>query len=415
MNSRPEEGATQEVDSVDDLALAHARLVDGSGGMIDDATVRVSQGRIVEVGKRADINVRPGLNVIDVAGRTLMPALIDAHIHFSSYQTLPTPLRGAEPLFPALRYFELANHARNLVKMGILTVRDVGSQDGHALHLRQAIQLGLCPGPRILACARIVSATSPGCRTFTTMYRPADGCDEIRKAAREQVMMGADFIKLMTTGARSVVLDNSEPAQLTREEIRTVVEEAHRLGVRVAAHVEGLAGAQIAVEEGVDTIEHGLSLHRAPELLDLMAENGQFLVPTLSTFHNVSEDLADKYPCVLVEQAKRQREEAYQTLTSAKAAGVRIAMGFDSHPLGQNARELVRMVAGGLTGMEGLLSATSNAAAALGFDHIGEIRAGAIADLLVVNGDPLTDPAILLDPKRIDLILQEGQHTNVTS
>ena len=241
------------------------------------------------------------------------------------------------------------------------------------------------------------------------MYRPADGRDEVRKAAREQFASGADFVKVMATGARSVVLEDPEPAQLTREEVRTVVEEAHRLGRRVAAHAEGLGGARVAVEEGVDTIEHGLSLHRAPGLLDRMAESGQTLVPTLSTFHDVSEDHAEKYPCTLVEQAERQREDAYLTLGAARVAGVRIAMGFDSYPLGQNARELVRMVEGGLTSMEGIVAATSNAAAALGLDDLGEIRPGAVADLLVLEDDPLDDPTTLLDPDRIHLVVQAGE------
>ncbi len=296
---------------MDDLILANARVIDGLGGVMERATVRVAENRIAEVEAGADVEPKPGGEVIDLSGRTLMPALIDAHIHFSSYPTLPEPLRGEEPRAPALRYFELANHACALVEMGVLTVRDVGSGDDHALHLRQAIQLGLCQGPRVLACGRIVSATSLGCRIFTTMYRPADGCDEARKAVREQLMMGADFVKVMTTGARSVVLEDPEPAQLTRKEVRTIVEEAHRMGSRVAAHVEGMEGGRIAVEEGVDTIEHGLSLHREPELLDRIASNGQFLVPTLSTFHNLSQDIAEKYPCVLVDQAMRQREEAY--------------------------------------------------------------------------------------------------------
>ncbi len=277
---------------MNEAIFTNARLVDGMGNVEERATVRVAGGRIAEVGPGADAEPRSGVEVMDLAGKTLMPALVDAHIHFSSYQTLPEPLRGDEPRTPALRYFELANHARSLVEMGVLTVRDVGSRDDHALHLRQAVRLGLCQGPRILACGRIVSATSPGCRIFTTMYRPADGRDEVRKAVREQLMMGADFIKVMTTGARSVVLEDPEPAQFTREEVRTIVEEAHRMGVRVAAHVEGLEGARIAVEEGVDTIEHGLSLHREPELLDRMASNGQFLVPTLSTFHNCENNEA---------------------------------------------------------------------------------------------------------------------------
>jgi imidazolonepropionase-like amidohydrolase len=140
-----------------------------------------------------------------------------------------------------------------------------------------------------------------------------------------------------------------------------------------------------------------------------MAENGQTLVPTLSTFHDVSEDHAEKYPCVLVGQAERQREEAYETLAAAKAAGVRIAMGFDSYPLGQNARELVRMVEGGLTPMEGIVAATSGAADALGLGDVGRVDRGSVADLLVLDGDPLSDPAVLLDAERIRLVVQGGE------
>ena len=389
-----------------DLLLTNARVLDGVGGEIERASVRLADGRVTEVS--SDATPGSGFESIDLSGKTLMPALVDAHIHLSSYEMLPPLLRGEEPRADAVHYFELANSARSLVGMGILTVRDVGSMDDHALHLRQAVRLGLCPGPRILTCARIVSATSPGCRIFTTMYRPADGVDEVRKAVREQISMGANFVKIMATGARSVVLEDPEPAQLSREEVRTVVEEAHRLGKRVAAHAEGSGGTRIAVEEGVDTIEHGLSLHRTPELLDLMAEQDQTLVPTLSTFHDVSEDHAEKYPCTLVEQAKRQREEAYETLDAAREAGVRIAMGFDSYPLGENARELVRMVDGGLTPMQGIVAATSGAAAALGLEDVGKIRAGAAADLLVLDGDPLEDLSMLQDPDSIHLVLQAG-------
>jgi imidazolonepropionase-like amidohydrolase len=393
-----------------DLVLSNARVLDGRGGIAERATVSVAGGRVAEVLPDADAKEGgPGREVVDLCGKTLMPALVDAHVHLSSYPTLPTLLRGEEPRTDALRYFELANFARDLLEMGVLTVRDVGSEGDHALHLRQAIRLGLCPGPRILTCARIVSATSPGCRIFGDMYRPADGPDEVRKAVREQLAAGADFIKIMATGARSVVLEDPETAQFGREEVATVVEEAHRMGKRVAAHAEGLEGARLAIEEGVDTVEHGLSLHRAPDLLERMVENGQTLVPTLSTFHDVSEDHAVKYPCALVEQAERQREEAYLTLAAAKASGVRIAMGFDSYPLGQNARELIRMIDGGLTPMEGIVAATSNAAAAIGLEDVGTVVPGAVADLLVLDGDPLSDPSILLDADRIRLVLQGGE------
>jgi imidazolonepropionase-like amidohydrolase len=394
---------------MDELVLSNARVLDGRGGFAERATVRVSGGRVAEVLTGSETKAGSSSEEVDLSGQTLMPALVDAHVHLSSYPTLPPPLRGEEPRPGALRYFELANFARDLVSMGVLTVRDVGSEGDHALHLRQAVRLGLCPGPRILTCARIVSATSPGCRIFGSMYRPADGPEEVRKAAREQLAAGADFVKVMATGARSVVLENPETTQLTREEVRALVEEAHRLGHRVAAHAEGLEGARLAIEEGVDTVEHGLSLHREPALLEKMAENGQTLVPTLSTFHDVSEDHAEKYPCALVGQAERQREEAYDTLAAAKAAGVRIAMGFDSYPLGQNARELVRMVEGGLTPMEGIVAATSNAAAALGLGDLGAVIPGAMADLIVLDGDPLTDPAVLLDADRIRFVVQGGE------
>jgi imidazolonepropionase-like amidohydrolase len=406
----------EKEDRMGDLMLSNARLLDGRGGTLERATVRVSAGRVAEVLPGAAAKKGgTGPEVVDLSGGTLMPALVDAHVHLSSYPTLPPPLRGEEPRTPALRYFELANFARDLVSMGVLTVRDVGSEGDHALHLRQAVRHGLCPGPRILTCARIVSATSPGCRIFGTMYRPADGPYEVRKAAREQLAAGADFVKIMATGARSVVLERPESAQLTRGEVRAVVAEAHRLGHRVAAHAEGLEGSRVAIEEGVDTIEHGLSLHREPALLEKMAENGQTLVPTLSTFHDVSEDHAEKYPCALVEQAHRQREEAYNTLAVAKTAGVRIAMGFDSYPLGQNARELVRMVDGGLTPMEGIVAATSGSAAALGLQGVGVVEPGAAADLLILDGDPLSEPAILLDASRIRLVFQEGAAVRAAS
>jgi imidazolonepropionase-like amidohydrolase len=241
------------------------------------------------------------------------------------------------------------------------------------------------------------------------MYREADGPDDMRKAVREQLRRGADYIKIMATGARSVVLEDPEPAQMSLAEAEAVVDEAHRMRKRVAAHAEGLDGARMAITAGVDTIEHGLSLHRNPELMHTMAERGTVLVPTLSTFHDVSETHDDLYPHVLVEQAKRQREEAYQTLLAARAAGVILAMGFDSAPHGANALELVRMVEGGLTPMQGLVAAGSGAATALGMPDVGRISAGAVADLVIVDGDPLADVRLLMRRDRIWLVVQGGQ------
>jgi imidazolonepropionase-like amidohydrolase len=392
------------------MILANARVLDGLGGELPRATVRLTGDRVSSVDARDDGRAgATDAEVLDLAGATLMPGLVDAHVHLSSYETLEPPRRGEAPHPPELRAFELVNDARAFLAMGVTTIRDVGSVDDHALLLRAAIRAGLCPGPRILTCGRIVSATAPGGVIFGTMYREADGPDEMRKAVREQLRRGADLVKVMATGARSVALEDPEPPQVTREELTAVVDEAHRMGVRVAAHAEGLGGARLAVDVGVDTIEHGLSLHRDPALLNRMARHGIVLVPTLSTFHDVSETHAAKYPAALVERARRQRDEAYRTLGAAHAAGVTLAMGFDSYPPGGDALELVRMVDGGLSPMEGIVAATSGSARACGLDDVGVVRAGAVADLLIVDRDPLEDVAILTASERIVRVIQGGR------
>ena len=147
------------------------------------------------------------------------------------------------------------------------------------------MRYGAFRGPRLLTCGKIISATAPGGRFYGDMYREADGPDDIRRAVREQIRVGADFVKVMTTGARSNELEDPEPLQLTEPELAVVTDEAHRMGYRVAAHAEGLEGCAAAIRHGVDTIEHGMYLHRRPDLLEAMAAAGQVLVPTLSGYY----------------------------------------------------------------------------------------------------------------------------------
>jgi imidazolonepropionase-like amidohydrolase len=395
------------------ITLWDARLIDGRGGAPAERTsIVIDDGRIARI---EEASGDPPTEAIDLAGRTVMPGLIDAHAHISSDTDRspgfgpPPALHGDDPRPPELGYFVLAKTATAMLRAGITTARDVGSYGGEAIVLRQAIELGLLDGPRILSCGRILSATAPGARIFGTMYREADGPWEMRKAVREQIRDGADYIKIMATGARSVEREDPEPAQMTRDEVTAVVDEAHRIGYRVAAHAEGLGGARIAVEEGVDTIEHGLSLHREPKLLDQMAERGIVLVPTLSTFHDLAERFADAFPARLVEQAKRQAADAQLTLMAAHEAGVTLAMGYDSGPPGASATELVRMAAAGIGSAEAIRAATQGSALALGLDHVGTVEVGARADLLVVDGDPLADPGVLLDPGCIWLVVQGGR------
>ncbi|HET7726888.1 MAG TPA: amidohydrolase family protein [Candidatus Limnocylindrales bacterium] len=388
-----------------------ATLFDGHEHHAEPRAVRLADGRIAAV-EPATGDLPP--DALDLRGRTILPGLIDAHAHLTSDTERspgfgpPPALHGEAPRPPELRWFVLADVGRALIRAGFTSVRDVGAYDDEAIVLREAVRLGLAEGPRILTCGRIVSATSPGGRLFGTMYREADGPWAMRAAVREQLRRGADYVKVMATGARSVVGEDPEPAQVTRDELAALIDEAHRLGVRVAAHAEGLDGARLAVEEGVDTIEHGLSLHRELALLDRMAARGIVLVPTLTTFHDLAERFADDFAPTLVEQAKRQLEEAYRTLAAARAAGVTIALGYDSGPPGENARELVRLAAGGLTNVEALAAATAGGAAALGLADRGRVVPGAAADLVVVDGDPIASPAVLLDPAAIALVLRDG-------
>jgi imidazolonepropionase-like amidohydrolase len=389
--------------------LTNARLVDATGAPPrKGASVLLEAGKIARVGAASDATPE-GVSVVDLEGRTLMPGLIDAHVHVTAFD-MPSPLKGEARIAPEVKHHFIAAGLREMFRMGVTTLRDVGAFGDDLLHARRAIQLGALTGPRILACGRILSATSPGGAHFADMYREADGADEMRKATREQIRRGADFVKIMTTGARSVALEDPEPAQVTRDEVATVVEEAHRMGFRVAAHCEGLDGTRLAVEEGVDTIEHGLELQRAPELLEQLAESGRILVPTLSCFFDLSETHACRWSPRLVEQAKRQREEAHLTVDAARAAGVRMAMGFDSMPNGQSALELVRMRNAGLSAMEAIQAATAVAADACGLGaEIGSIESGKLADLIVVDGDPLEDPRLLLDRENIWLVVQAGR------
>lgn len=394
------------------LWLTNARLFDGTGAALrDDVAVLVEDGLVRRVGESSEA-APEGARVADLGGRTLLPGLVDAHAHV--YGRPPEPQHGAEPLWPGTRSHFLAADLGEMLRMGFTTVRDVGSYGDAVFEVRQAARYGAFRVPRILSCGRILSATSPGGRFFEGMYVELDGPDAMRRGVREQLRRGADFVKVMTTGARSVELEDPDPAQLTREEIAAIVDEAHRLGYRVAAHAEGMPGTELAVELGIDTIEHGMYLNQRPDLLERMAANGQVLVPTLSCFYGVAE-LDESGPVgewsqLLVELALYNLEQAGLTLRAARSAGVTIALGHDWHPLSNAAVELLRMIEHGLSASEALVAATSGAAFALGLDdRIGTVAPGKLADLVVVDGDPLAEPELLRDRNRIWLVLQLGE------
>jgi imidazolonepropionase-like amidohydrolase len=307
---------------------------------------------------------------------------------------------------------------RDYLRFGVTTIRVTGSQGLLPQQARQAMRYGAFRGPRLLTCGKIISATAPGGRFYGDMYREADGQDDVRRAVREQIRAGADFIKVMTTGARSNEMEDPDPVQFTDPELAAVTDEAHRMGFRVAAHAEGLDGCAAAIRHGVDTIEHGMYLHRRPDLLEAMAAAGQVLVPTLSGYYWMAglgvtvidpagAEAEPDMPPVLVELAQRNLDEGAESMRAAQRAGVKIALGSDTSLAA--GLELQRMVHHGLPAATALTAATGTAAEALGLDeYIGTVTEGKLADLTVVDGDPLAEPQLLSDPSRIWLVLQLG-------
>ncbi len=391
-----------------------------NGRIFDPETGEAAEQRVITFDGDAIVSIDdavgdPPEGAHDLDGATVLPGLIDAHMHVLSDTSRspgfgpPPVMPGEPPRPPSLAHYILAATADRVLRSGFTTVRDVGAYDDEVLALRVAIDTGLVSGPRVYTCGRIISATGPGGEIFGSMYREADGPWDMRKAVREQLRRGAEFIKFMATGARSVVLEDPEPPQMTLEEMRAIVDEAHRMGKRVSAHAEGLEGTRLALEAGADTIEHGLALHREPRLLDEMAERGTVLVPTLSTFHDLADRFANIFPLVLVEQARRQLEEAMRTVETARRAGVTMALGYDSGPPGTSASELLRLIEAGMTTAEGLRAATLGGAAALGRDDLGRIGVGCRADVVVVDGRPDEEPAVLTRPEAIRLVVARGR------
>jgi imidazolonepropionase-like amidohydrolase len=398
------------------LWLTGARLFDGTGAPLrEHAAVLVEDGVIRRVADAAE-PCPDGARPIELGQRVLMPGLTDAHTHASG--RVPSVAKGAEEPLPGITAHFLQAELRDYLRYGVTTIRVVGSQGLLPQQARQAMRYGAFRGPRLLTCGRIISATAPGGRFYGDMYREADGPDDVRRAVREQIRAGADFIKVMTTGARSNELEDPDPLQLTEPELATVTGEAHRMGFRVAAHAEGLDGCAAAIRHGVDTIEHGMYLHRRPDLLAAMAASGQVLVPTLSGYYWMAGlgmqviDPADATAepdmlPVLVDLAQRNIEEGAASMRAARQAGVKIALGSDTSLAA--GLEIQRMVYHGLTPAEALTAATRTAAEALGLDeHIGTVAEGKLADLIVVDSDPLAEPHLLADPGRIWLVLQLG-------
>jgi imidazolonepropionase-like amidohydrolase len=388
---------------MDTLVLVGASLIDGTGAEpVRGRAVVVEGDRIRQV---VDDARAPRGRRIDLSGCTLLPGLINCHVHLC-FGAEADPVRTMKDEPHALTALKALRRAQETVEAGVTTVRDLGGRDYAEFAVRRAIAEGLFPGPRILGAGRPVCMTGGH---GNSIGREADGPDDARKAVREQLKAGADVIKLIATGG--VMTPGVEPGspQLTLEEMRAAIEEARKAGRRTAAHAQGSTGIADAIEAGITTIEHGIFL--TEEIIATMKGKGVFLVPTLAAPAAISSGgLAAGIPDYMVRKSDAVVTAHVASFRRAHQAGAQIAAGADSGtPLnfhGSLLPELELMVKYGMTPLEAIRSATSVAAEALGLGgETGRLAEGHAADLLAVTGDPAERIGALSD---VRLVLARG-------
>ena len=393
--------AASAVDGPTITAIKAAHMVDvRNGTLIDNAVVLISGERITAAGSQ--LAIPASATIIDLGNKTLLPGLIDSHTHITGR---PEDA-GYSIIAKSIPRITLtgAHNALTTLRAGFTTIRDVGA-DGYAdIGLRDAINDGDVPGPRILASGPPLGITGGHCDD--TMHAPeyktsalgvADGVDEALKVTRRNIKYGADVIKICATGGVLSFGDDPRTSQYTLEELKAIISDAHRLGRKTAAHAHGGDGIKLSVLAGIDSIEHGSYID--DEGIKLMKEHKTYLVPTLYLGDWLIENAeAIKLPKPLLDKAKVVLPQARINIGKAIKAGVPIAFGTDAavYPHGLNAREFAVLVKLGMTPAQAIRTATVNAADLLGWsDKVGSIEAGKYADLIAVEGEPLKDVTTL--------------------
>ena len=401
-------------------AIRAGTLIDGTGAApVKNVVVLVQGDRITAVG--TNVQVPAGATVIDLSGATLLPGFIDAHVHLA-FRTIGDGdwQHAGLTEMPSQLALLGAAHAQQTLEAGFTTVRVVGTANFGDIALRNAINAGWIPGPRILG-AGISFGIRGGHCDGTNGLRPgvfgqeggvevgvADGVEEVRNAVRYAVKYGADVIKICATGGVLSLTDSAGVQQYTEEEMRAIVETATQLDRRVAAHAHGTAGIKAAVRAGVTSIEHGSILDA--EAVTLMKQRGTWLVPTLLAGFTVeSLATAGRLPAPIAAKALAIAPRMHSSFKMALDGGVKIALGTDAGVMrhGTNAREFGLMVRYGMTPMQAIVAGTSSGATLLGLEReIGTIAVGKRADLVAVQGNPLDNIQIL---ENVSFVMKDGR------
>ncbi|MEH7308077.1 metal-dependent hydrolase family protein [Neobacillus drentensis] len=396
----------------------NAHLIDGkSNHSIPNALIVVEEDKIKYVGDYDEtiIQNEGNADTYDLEGMTLMPGMIDTHVHlcmggeastFSS-MVLDTPAYAA---------IKGAERAKQALEVGFTTLRTMGEKGHIDIAIKRAIEEGIIVGPRIVASGKALTITGGHGDMFPPEVKidgigvVVDGADEVRRAAREQLKLGADHIKMMATGG-GMSPGPGTVSQLTIQEMEVAVEEAQKFGKITGAHAIGTEGIKNALKAGVRTIEHGTFLDE--EGIQLLLEKNAYLVPTLAAFKTLKYGRDGGVP-----EHHLKKVEYYQTaheanLKRAILAGVKIVTGTDAgtpfNHHGENAYELECLVKNGLSEMDAIKSATQLAAEALQLSEIGAIECGKIADMIVVAGNPLTNITLLQEKEKIKFVFKGGQ------
>jgi imidazolonepropionase-like amidohydrolase len=395
------------------VAVRAGRVLDvKTGKTLNDQTIVIEDGKIVSMGSAAEAKVPPDALRIELPNATVLPGLIDAHTHLTN-----NPKFGYERLAISVPRETLigAKNARLTLMAGFTTVRNVGASGFSDVALRDAINAGDIPGPRMLVSGPALGITGGHCDNnmlpfeyHATEDGVADGIAAVQHKVRENIKYGSDLIKVCATGGVLSLGDNPQHSQYTLEEMKAIVDDAHRLGRKVAAHAHGAEGIRWAAEAGVDSIEHGSYIDDAG--ITLMKEHGTYLVPTLYLGDWIMENAAELHmPAPLMAKAKEVLPAARKNIAHAFASGVKVALGTDAavYPHGLNGHEFGVMVKLGLTPLQSIQAGTINAADLLGWSgKVGTLEPGAWGDIVAVDGDPLKDVTVL---ERVKFVMKGGE------